>query len=226
MQVDQLTLASETLNIAKNKHYKSFAENYKRVHLKKKIKSKLTEFYTSRKKTKPLESYEILALWRDYVLDILEKKKVKPENQARKEETIKDLKSLNSQDMLDESDLRISITRDILLLLWEESSDKQKSRFIDIIRTVKIQTLENLSKQLCSSDLLDGLYEQYLMSKEYRFTEGEIDVILDLYRYGCQNTSNNINVHHEILRTTPRNQFNRWQRLLKASNQSLIWLEH
>jgi hypothetical protein len=92
--------------------------------------------------------------------------------------------------------------------------------------TLRLQTLENFSKQLCSPDLLDQLYEEYLVSREHRFTEGELDVILALYRYGCQNTSTNLNVHYEILQTTSQGQFKRWQRLLKTSDQPLIWLEH
>jgi hypothetical protein len=91
---------------------------------------------------------------------------------------------------------------------------------------IRLQTLEKFSKELCSPEILDELYEEYVVSKEYRFTEEDLDVILALYRYGCQNTSNNVNVHYEILQTTPRSQFNRWQQLLKTSDQPLIWLEH
>lgn len=91
---------------------------------------------------------------------------------------------------------------------------------------LRLQTLDYFSQQLCAPELLDQLYEEYLVSKEHRFTEGELDVILALYRYGCQNTSNNVNVHYEILKTTPVRQFNGWQKLLKASDQPLIWLDH
>jgi hypothetical protein len=91
---------------------------------------------------------------------------------------------------------------------------------------LRLQTLENFSSQLCSPDILDELYEQYLLSKEHKFTEGELDVILDLYRYGCKNTSNNVNVHYEILKITPREKFNHWQNLLKDNNEPFIWLEH
>lgn len=91
---------------------------------------------------------------------------------------------------------------------------------------LRLQTLENFSQQLCSPDILDELYEQYLLSKEYKFTEGELDIILDLYRYGCRNTSNNVNVHHEILQVTPQEKFNHWQHLLKDNNKPFIWLEH
>lgn len=91
---------------------------------------------------------------------------------------------------------------------------------------LRLQTLENFSSQLCSPDILDELYEQYLLSKEHKFTEGELDVILDLYRYGCKNTSSNVNVHYEILKITPREKFNHWQNLLKDNNEPFIWLEH
>lgn len=91
---------------------------------------------------------------------------------------------------------------------------------------LRLQILENFSKQLCSPDILDELYEQYLLSKEHRFTEGDLDIILNLYRYGCHNTSNNVTVHYEILKVTPHEKFNHWQYLLKENNQPLIWLEH
>ncbi|MBD2107047.1 hypothetical protein [Nodosilinea sp. FACHB-13] len=91
---------------------------------------------------------------------------------------------------------------------------------------LRLQTLISFSQQLCAPELLDELYEEYLVSKEHRFSEAEIDIILALYRYGCQQTSNNVNVHYEILKTTPVRQFKGWQKLLKASDQPLIWLEH
>lgn len=91
---------------------------------------------------------------------------------------------------------------------------------------LRLQTLISFSQQLCAPELLDELYEEYLVSKEQRFSEAEIDIILALYRYGCQNTSDNVNVHYEILKTTPVRQFKGWQKLLKGSDQPLIWLEH
>lgn len=91
---------------------------------------------------------------------------------------------------------------------------------------LRLQTLKSFSQRLCVPEILDGLYEEYLFSKERRFTEGELDVVLALYRHGCQYTSDNVNVHYEILQTTSRKQFRHWQKLLKASNQPLIWLEH
>jgi hypothetical protein len=153
LQVEQLASVAETLNIAKGKGYDFFTETYKKTHLKKKIKSKLAEFYTSRQKVKPLESHEIIALWRDYILEILEKKKVKPENQIRKENAINDLKSLNSKARPDDSDSMISIVRDILLLLWEESSDKQKERFIDIVK----KDLEKHNQKFTEEELRNSL---------------------------------------------------------------------
>lgn len=134
LHLDQLISVADILGVNKDKEYQSFNEFNKKSHLIARVKYKLREFYASTKKEKPLGSYKILILWKDCVLEILAKKKVKPENQSQKEEVIKDLKSLDSKDRLNDSDLMITTTRDILLLLWEESSDQQKSRFIDTVR--------------------------------------------------------------------------------------------
>jgi len=134
LQLDQLRSVAEILGINKVQEYQSFNEINKKNHLNARIKTKLKEFYASEKKAMPSQSHNILALWRDCVLEILVKKKVKPDNQAQKEDVIKDLKFLDSKDRLNDSDLMITVTRDILLLLWKESSDQQKSRFVDAVR--------------------------------------------------------------------------------------------
>lgn len=154
LQLDQPVSVSETLGINKFKEYESFTEASKKTHLKKKIKSKFAEFYTSTKKAEHLESCEILAVWRDCILEILEKKKVKPENQPQKETVIKEVRSLNSREKLNDPDLMISVTRDILLLLWEESSDQQRSRFIDTVR----QDLEKHHQKFTEEELKNSIY--------------------------------------------------------------------
>lgn len=134
LRLEQLELVAEILDIKKPNDYQSFTESSKKNHLKRKTKARLKDFYNSREGGMTRESYKILALWRDYILEILTKKAVKPENQSRKEEVIKDIKSLNSKHRLNDSDLMITVTRDILLLLWEESSEQQKSKFVDAVR--------------------------------------------------------------------------------------------
>jgi hypothetical protein len=134
LQLDQLASVAKTLNVTTEKGYASFTESYKKTYLKKKIKSRLIDFYSSRQKAEPRESHEILALWRDYTLEIFKKKKVKPENQAQRENVIKELKALSSEERLNDPDYMVSIVRDILLILWQESSEKQKERFLDVVK--------------------------------------------------------------------------------------------
>lgn len=134
LQLDQLISVAETLGVNKVKEYQFFTDFTKRNHLRGKIKARLTDCYNSTKKSMPLESYEILALWRDYVLENLAKKTVKTENQSRKDQVVKDLKALNSKDKLNDSDLMVTVARDIFLLLWEESSDQEKDKFVDTVR--------------------------------------------------------------------------------------------
>ncbi|MBD2107046.1 hypothetical protein [Nodosilinea sp. FACHB-13] len=134
LKTDQLVSVSNTLGIEKSKKDGDFTEAAKRTHLKRYIKLKLTEFYRFKQEGEFYGSYQILALWRDYTLKIFKKKKVKPENKARQESIIDELERLTSRDDLNDSDRVVSIVRDILLLLWEESSKKEKEKFIDIVK--------------------------------------------------------------------------------------------
>ena len=91
---------------------------------------------------------------------------------------------------------------------------------------LRLQTLENFSNQLASSDLLDELYESYLTNQEHRFLESELDGILELYRYGCLNTRQIVSNHHEILKTVPRRKFRQWEKSTYNSDQPFIWIDH
>ncbi len=90
----------------------------------------------------------------------------------------------------------------------------------------RLQTLEKLAAQLASPDIIDELYEEYLFNQERRFSENELDIILELYRYGCKNTSQEIQNHYEIVTKTSLKEFKGWKKLLKASEEPLIWIEH
>jgi hypothetical protein len=90
----------------------------------------------------------------------------------------------------------------------------------------RLKSLSRFASQLSSPDVVDEFYEQLLLNQEKRFTEGELDVILALYRYGCQNTHQNVSDHCEILEATPIRTYKRWQRLIKQSQAPFIWLEH
>ena len=90
----------------------------------------------------------------------------------------------------------------------------------------RLESLSRFASQLSSPDIVDELYEQLLLNQEKRFTEGELDVILALYRYGCQSTHQNVSDHYEILDVTPMRTYKRWQRLIKQSQAPFIWLEH
>lgn len=91
---------------------------------------------------------------------------------------------------------------------------------------LRLNSLSNFAGQLSSPEIVDELYEQLLLNQEKRFTEGELDVILELYRYGSQNAQQNVSDHYEILTTTPMRTYKRWQRQLKQSQEPVIWLEH
>ncbi|MFH7243229.1 MAG: hypothetical protein ACHWZW_10315 [Spirulina sp.] len=134
LQLDQLKSVAETLGVNKAKEYQSFNEINQKSHLNARIKTKLREHYASAKQKLPSESYRVLVLWRDYVLEVLGKKTVKPENQSQRDQVVKDLKALDSKDKLNDSDLMVTVARDIFLLLWKESSDQDKDKFVDTVK--------------------------------------------------------------------------------------------
>lgn len=134
LKIDQLASVADTLGVAKLNKCESLTGTQRKIQLKQNIKLRLIEFYKTKQEGEFHESCEILALWRNYTLKIFEKKKFKPENQSQKEAVIEELRKLRSRNSLNDSDRMVSIVRDILLLLWEESSKKEKEKFIDIVK--------------------------------------------------------------------------------------------
>lgn len=91
---------------------------------------------------------------------------------------------------------------------------------------MRLKTLENFSSQLTSPDILDELYEEYLLNNEKRFSGGDLDYIIGFYKYGCQNTARNVEDQYEILNTVSLDQFQNWQKMLASSESSLVWIDH
>jgi hypothetical protein len=149
LDVEQLSSVAQNLGVLpKNSTLEDSKASLKslRAHG---VKSTLIAFYNTQNKQGFSESYELLALWRDYTYEIIAKKKVKPENQNSKESILKELKGLNSQDALNNSDEVVSIVRDILRLLWQESSKKEKRRFTEIVK----EDLEKHNQKLTDEKL-------------------------------------------------------------------------
>ena len=91
---------------------------------------------------------------------------------------------------------------------------------------MRLKTLEQFSSQLTSSEILDELYEEYLLNNEKRLSGVELDYIMQLYSYGCQNTVRNVEDQYEILNTASLDQFQNWQKIAANSESSLIWIAH
>ncbi|WP_204141299.1 hypothetical protein [Halomicronema sp. CCY15110] len=91
---------------------------------------------------------------------------------------------------------------------------------------MRLKTLYNFSSQLTSSEILDELYEEFLLNNERRFSGTELDYILSFYKYGCQNTAKNVENQCEILNTVPLDRFLEWRQNIGQSESPLIWLEH
>lgn len=137
----QLIFIQKTLNIKNTsiefesnstKFKYDLVENNKQV--RQRIRFKLIEFYKSRKKENIDTSFRIVALWRDYIYELLEKKKVPEHLKGDKQEILEKLNSLRSKEVLNDDDSIEDIVRDILLLLWKSSNPKEQDRFIKSIR--------------------------------------------------------------------------------------------
>jgi hypothetical protein len=126
LDVEQLSSVAQKLGVSPRKSTVEDSEASSKSLLAHNIKSTLIAFYNAQSEQGFHESYEILALWRDYTFEIIDKKKVKVKNQDLKDGILKELKGLSSRDILNDSDQIVSIVRDILALLWQESSEKEK----------------------------------------------------------------------------------------------------
>ena len=102
--------------------------------IRKKIKDKLREFYKSRKKEDADTSFRIVALWRDYVYELLKNKKISGHLASEKQNILDELNGLRSIRSLNDDDAIEDIVRDILLLIWKSSNPKEQDRFIKAIR--------------------------------------------------------------------------------------------
>lgn len=132
LEYSQLLSVSKTLGVPRNYWGKATTVKHERILIRQSINSKLKEYYKKRTDQKFCEPHEILSLWRDDTLLILKAKKFKPENQARKEVILKELKQLHTRAY--DSDLMVSVVRDILLLLWQEANKKEKEKFLNIVK--------------------------------------------------------------------------------------------
>ena len=133
LEIDQLTDIAKILNlpIATNRVGKE--------KIQKEIQSSLISYTSSQLKEKAymsqyVESCKTLKLWKECVQEIIENRPVKKENEDLKKSVINQLINLDSPTKLSCSDSMESLVRDILLLLWEESSKKEKQKFRDIVR--------------------------------------------------------------------------------------------
>lgn len=92
--------------------------------------------------------------------------------------------------------------------------------------SLRLQTLDEFAGKLTSVAISDELREEYLTQREHKLSVQEIEYIIDLYICGCNFVRESAYNHREILQTTQLKQFNRWQKLLKSSEESWIWIDH
>lgn len=77
---------------------------------------------------------DVLILWRDLVYKVIDQRKCKSENNKAKYQVLRSLQNLQSLQNFDNADSMESVCRDILFLLWQESSDAEKQKFRTVVR--------------------------------------------------------------------------------------------
>ncbi|MFE4107728.1 hypothetical protein [Almyronema epifaneia] len=165
LEIYQLRLTADNLDISKKVKIKTI--------LKRKINENLTNFYRSQSDSPSVvESFQVLSLWKDHIHEIINKKKVKDSNKRRKQEVLEGLEKLNCKKDLNDPDNMESITRDILMLLWKESSEKEKKKFRDIVR----EELEKYSIELTNSEI-DKITRDFLLGSMSSATPFAIPIV-------------------------------------------------
>lgn len=109
-------------------------DHFSRKHLGVKIVDALRSYYKAIEGRETHKDDEILSLWGTFVYEIIDQRKVRAENKKRKQQVLQEIIALYSQHRLDCHDRVESVVRDILLLLWEESTDAEKKKFRDVVR--------------------------------------------------------------------------------------------
>ena len=122
------------------------------------LKQKLIDYYNYKTNQEFSEPSQIIALWRDYVHQIVKKKNVKDKNQNLKQDILKELTELDLQDSLNDSSRIVNLVRDILILLYKELDERERKKYIEIIR----KDLEAHSQRLTDEELKILLNNSFL----------------------------------------------------------------
>jgi hypothetical protein len=131
-----------------------------------KIYDKLRDYSQNQLKNDPQKSsqqitaidIEMLSLWKQYILNVITKKKVKEELQEEKNQINISLMSLsvNAQEV----DTQVEeICRNILVLLYKSLSDQERGKFIDTLK----KELEDLNVKLSKEDFEKILFGNSLL---------------------------------------------------------------
>ncbi len=140
----QLLSVSEVLNLDTGPSSDSKAE------LKIKINDRLSDFYQIKRKEEGYDAqFRIVALWRDYIYQIIKGKKVPDNLKGEKKDILDELGRLYSKESLNDDDRSEDLVRDILLLLWKSSNSREQDRFIKFVR----EELETQSINLADEEI-------------------------------------------------------------------------
>jgi hypothetical protein len=126
--------------------------------IRKNIRAKLVKFYNSRKNEDINTSFRIVSLWRDYIYELIQNKKVPANLKKDKQDILDRLDKMRHRKDLDDDNKVEDLVRDILLLLWRSSNPKEQDRFIKAIR----QDLDNHAITLTNEEIKKILTDMLL----------------------------------------------------------------
>lgn len=122
---NQLDAVATTLSVDSNDN--------KEKQVRRSVVNSLNAFYQDAKGYETIEGADIVRHWRELVSKIIESRNVSSENERRKQQVLQDLSALDGPTLNCDDQIE-SVVRDILLLLWEESTDADKKKFRDVVR--------------------------------------------------------------------------------------------
>jgi hypothetical protein len=112
------------------------------------IYNKLRDYSQKSLQQKTVTDIKMLSLWKQYMLDIISKRKVKEELQEEKNQIMISLMSLSLNMNENEVNTQVEeICRNILVLLYKSLSDQEKRRFVDTLKKELEDLKVNFSKE-------------------------------------------------------------------------------
>jgi hypothetical protein len=95
-----------------------------------------------------------------------------------------------------------------------------------VFQKERLDTLKVINTKLQSSHILKFIYLQCIDNHQKILTSKEVNIIMDCYKFSCQDLLAQVENSYEILSTIPRDNYLKWQNKLANAYNPLIFIEH